>query len=156
MNANLREDKGWAYGVGSSVNIVREQIPFLLSAPVQTDKTGPSIAAMINDMREFRTSKPPTTTELERTVNNNVRSLPGAFESGGEVLGSIERNFIFGRPDTYQIALPARYRALTLDDLNAAAAASLDPAKLLWIVIGDRAQVEPQLKAVGLPVEIRR
>ena len=156
LNANLREDKGWAYGVGSSVNIVREQIPFLLSAPVQTDKTGPSIAAMINDMREFRTSKPPTTTELERTVNNNVRSLPGAFESGGEVLGSIERNFIFGRPDTYQIALPARYRALTLNDLNSAAAASLDPTKLLWIVIGDRAQVEPQLKAVGLPVEIRR
>ncbi len=156
LNADLREDKGWAYGVSSSANLVREQMPFLLSAPVQTDKTGPSIAAMIADMREFRTTKPPTAEELMRTVNNSVRSLPGAFESGAEVLGSIERNFIFGRPDTYQTSLPARYRALTLADLKAATDASLDPAKLLWIVIGDRAQVEPQLKSLGLPLEIRR
>ena len=156
LNADLREDKGWAYGVSSSANMVREQMPFLLSAPVQTDKTGPSIAAMIADMREFRTTKPPTAAELERTVNNNVRSLPGAFENGGEVLGSIERNFIFGRPDNYQVSLAARYRALKLADLKVATDASLDPTKLLWIVIGDRAQVEPQLKSLGLPVEIRR
>ena len=156
LNADLREDKGWAYGVSSSANMVREQMPFLLSAPVQTDKTGHSIAAMIADMREFRTTKPPTAAELERTVNNNVRSLPGAFENGGEVLGSIERNFIFGRPDNYQVSLPARYRALKLADLKVATDVSLDPTKLLWIVIGDRAQVEPQLKSLGLPVEIRR
>ena len=156
LNANLREDKGWAYGVSSSANIVREQMPFLLSAPVQTDKTGPSITAMISDMQAFRASRPPTTAELERTVNNTVRSLPGAFESGGEVLSSIERNFIFGRPDSYQTDLPARYRAMTIADLKTAAADLLDPSRLLWIVIGDRAQVESQLQAIGLPVEIRR
>ena len=37
------------------------------------------------------------------------------------VLGSIERNAVFGRPDDYQATLAARYQALTTADLNRAA-----------------------------------
>ncbi len=156
LNADVREDKGWAYGVQTIASTVREQMPFMLFAPVQTDKTGPAMAAMIADMADYRTKKPPTADELARTVNNNVRSLPGAFESGGDVLGSIERNYVLGRPDDYQVTLAGRYAKLTLEDLKAATAESLDPSKLLWIVIGDRTVVEPQLTGLGLPLEVRK
>src|SRR3546814_6767940 len=40
---DLRETKGWAYYAGSALPGVKETIPLLVYAPVQTDKTGESI-----------------------------------------------------------------------------------------------------------------
>ena len=155
LNTDLRETRGWAYGVSTSLGGVTQQIPLFFSAPVQTDKTGPSIAAAIADFAAYRGKAPPTSDELKRAVENDIRSLPGGFESAGSVLGSIERNYLFGRPDDWQATLPARYSAITLPEVKAVAEEQLDASKLVWVVVGDRAQVEPQLKAVGLPVEVR-
>lgn len=155
LNADLREEKSWSYGVGTVVNTVRDQMLFLLIAPVQTDRTGDSIEALKQGFADFRGPKPPTPEEIERTINNNVRSLPGSFETAGDVLGSIERNYVLNRPDSYQETLAGRYRALTAADLEKASAAWLDPGKLVWIVVGDRKAVEPQLSKLGLPVEYR-
>ena len=42
---DLRETKGWAYYAGTSTQTVKDRMPFLVIAPVQSDKTGESIAA---------------------------------------------------------------------------------------------------------------
>jgi predicted Zn-dependent peptidase len=154
LNRDLRETKGWAYGVGTQFSSTREQLPFILYAPVQTDRTGDSIKALTDGMRGFLTAQPATAKELGQAVNNSVRSLPGSFESAGDVLGALERNFVLERPDDYQETLDDKYRALTIGDLSAAAKA-IDPSKLIWVVVGDRAKVEPQLRTLGLPIEVR-
>jgi predicted Zn-dependent peptidase len=154
LNADLREAKGWAYGVSTSINTVREQMPLFLFAPVQTDRTADSIRALTDGLATFRTTAPPTPDEIARMINNNVRSLPGSFETASDVLGSIERNYTFGRPDDYQERLAARYTALTAADLTAAAQA-IDPAKLTWIVVGDRRAVAQPLRDLGIPLEVR-
>ena len=155
LNTDLRETKGWAYGVSTSLGGVAGPIPLFLSAPVQTSRTGAAIAAAIADIDAFRGDRPATAAELARSVGNTVRSLPGDFESAGAVLGAIERNFVLHRPDDYQRTLTRRYQALTLADVAAATAASLDARRFVWVVIGDRAKVEPQLTTLGLPVEVR-
>ena len=43
LNMNLREDKHWAYGAGSFLWGARAQRPFIVYAPVQTDKTKESL-----------------------------------------------------------------------------------------------------------------
>ena len=153
LNTDLRERKGWAYGVGAQVNRVLGTVPYIISAPVQSDKTGPAIAAMRDDLASFVTTKGVTPAELERTVNNSIRELPGSFETGSEVLSGMQRNALLGRPDDYYSTLAARYRALTAADLDQAARAVIDPDKLLWVVVGDAAKVRPQLDALKLPVE---
>src|SRR3546814_3789433 len=80
LNMDLREAKGWSYGVGTQVRLVRETVPFLLFAPVQTDRTGDSVKALIGGMQDFLTKSGVTAEELGRTINNQVRSLPGGFE----------------------------------------------------------------------------
>src|SRR5690606_37333793 len=47
LNMNLREDKHWAYGAFSILQNALGQRPFLLYAPVQTDKTAPAIAELL-------------------------------------------------------------------------------------------------------------
>jgi predicted Zn-dependent peptidase len=153
LNMDLRETKGWAYGVNSQINRVAETAPYLIYAPVQADKTGPSIATILADAGEFLTAKGVTQDELQRTVNGSIRELPGSFETSADVLGGMQRNALYNRPDDYYDSLADRYRAMKTADLDQAARAVIDPKKLLWVVVGDAAKVKPQLDALKLPVE---
>jgi predicted Zn-dependent peptidase len=153
MNMDLRETKGWAYGVRGSVNRVAERVPYIVYAPVQADKTGPSIGALIADMKDFLSSKGVTPAELERTINGSVRELPGSFETSTDVLGAMERNALYGRADDYYDHITGLYRKQTAADIDKAARAVIDPAKMLWVVVGDAKTVRPQLDALGMTVE---
>jgi predicted Zn-dependent peptidase len=154
LNMDLREAKGWSYGVGSSLRLVREQMPFILTAPVQADRTGDSIAALRDDIKAYLGDKPITAAELARMTNGNVLSLPGEFETGSSVLAALERSYLMGRPDDYYERLPARYRALNTAGVHRAVADAIDPTRLVWVVVGDAKVVRPQLDQLGLPVEV--
>src|SRR3546814_5877231 len=88
-------------------------------------------------MKTFLTSSGITSDELQRTINNQIRSLPGSFETSADLLGAIERNATFGRPDDYYATLADRYRAMKANDPDAAARQSLRPGDLSWVIVGD-------------------
>ena len=156
LNLDLRETKGWAYGVNASPKRLLESVPYLVTAPVQADKTGAAITALLADMANFLTAQGVSPAELQRTVNGSIRELPGSFEGGDDVLAGMQQNVLLGRPDDYYETLPARYRAMTASQLDQAARRTIDPKRLVWVVVGDAAAVRPQLDAVGLPVEVLR
>ncbi len=154
INMNLRETKGWSYGVRSSVLGPLESAPFNISAPVQADRTGDSVKELLSDLKAFLGTKGVTAEELQRTVNGNVRGLPGRFETSGAVLGGLQTIVNYGRSDDYFETLAARYQALKASDLDNAARAKLDPSKILWVIVGDASVVKPQLDQLKLPVEV--
>lgn len=154
INMNLRETKGWSYGVRSGVNLNVESVPFIITAPVQSDKTGDSMKELIADLTAFLGPKGTTEEELVRTVNGNVRRLPGSFETTNAVFGGVNTILNLGRPDDYFEQLPAKYAAMKTSDIDAAGRAKLDPNKLLWVVVGDASVVKAQLDALGMPVEV--
>jgi len=154
LNSDLREDKGWSYGSYSGVRSPVGPRSFSVVAPVQADRTGDSIKAILSNMKAFPTAKPVDTEEYNRATEGNIRALPNRFESNGDVLGAIATNDILGRPDDYYATLATRYRALDAKAIDTAAKSWLQPDGLTFIVVGDRKLVEPQLKRVGLPVEI--
>ena len=80
LTMDLRETKGWAYGAGTSLPGVKDTIPLLVYAPVQTDKTGESIIAARQDIKDFLTTKGTTEAERNQTINGQILSLPGSFE----------------------------------------------------------------------------
>jgi len=131
-----------------------DAVPYLIYAPVQTDKTGASIAAMRDDISAFLGGKGVTPEEMSRTIDGAVRELPGQFETADAVMGGMEANVLYHRPDNYYETLASRYRALTAASMDAAAKAAIDPAKLTWVVVGDAAKVKPQLETLGIPVEV--
>ncbi|WP_374525943.1 M16 family metallopeptidase [Sphingopyxis sp.] len=155
FNMNLRETKGWSYGVRSRVSNDRDRLTWVAIAPVQADRTGDSIKEFQSDLKAFLGDKGVTKEELERTVNGSVRELPGSFETSEDVLGGIRQIVKFGRPDTYYETLPATYEAMTTDAIDAAAKQALT-GDLVYVVVGDAAVVKPQLDGLGLPVEIAK
>jgi zinc protease len=155
INGDLRETKGWSYGVRGNLNTLEHRVPYIVNAPVQANRTGDSIAALIAQYQNFLTTEGVKPEELERTINGNTRQLAGAYETSMAILGAMRSNALYGRPDNYQETISSRTRALTAAQLDAAAREAFDPSKFIWVVVGDASVVRPQLDALGLPVEVR-
>ena len=153
FTTNLREDKGWSYGTYSQIDTHLRNIAWGIYAPVQTDKAGPAIAELRKETLAYLGAKGTTPTELALAATGSARQLPGHFETSGAVLDGIAAIIEHHRPDDYYTHLPDRYRALTTTDLDTAARAKIDPARIVWVVVGDAATIRPQLAALGLPVE---
>ncbi|HEX8366732.1 MAG TPA: pitrilysin family protein [Allosphingosinicella sp.] len=154
LNQDLRETRGWSYGVFGFVQSVQERMPLFLQAPVQTDQTGPSVQAIIDQVRAFVTDRGVTPAELQRVVQGNSRELAGSFETSQQLLGALRTISILRRPDDHVERLPARYRSMTTAELDAAARRAIDPARLVFVVVGDASVVRPQLERIGLPIEV--
>ena len=153
LNMDLRETKGWSYGVNSRIGSQEQRISYTIAAPVQADKTGDSIKALRSQIADFLTTRGVTPEELERTINGNIRELPGSFETAGDVLGGITSIINLKRPDTYYTTLAEKYRTVTAAAVDATGRAAIDPNKLIFVVVGDAKIVRPQLDGIGLPVE---
>ncbi|MEP0393046.1 MAG: pitrilysin family protein [Erythrobacter sp.] len=155
LNMNLRETKGWSYGVRGGPQARENAVVYAIGGGVQADRTGDSIAEMIRETSEFLTVNGVTEEELTRNVANSVGLLPGRFETSRSVLGAMQSLALYGRPDSYYEELVGKYKAQTTDSLDAAARTALDVDDFLWVVVGDAEKVSPQLEQLGLPVEVR-
>ncbi|MFL6761110.1 MAG: M16 family metallopeptidase [Sphingomicrobium sp.] len=154
LNMDIREAKGWSYGVNGDFSVSEHAVPYVVAAPVQADRTGDALAALNSDIAQFLTTSGVTQEERERTVANSVNRLPGQFETSGSVLSAMMTMDVLGRPDNYYEMLAPKYRAQTTATLDQAARAAIDPRGFTWIVVGDAAKVRPQLEKLGMPIEV--
>ncbi|AXJ95544.1 MULTISPECIES: pitrilysin family protein [unclassified Sphingomonas] len=154
LNMDLRETRHWSYGANGRFQTTVEAAPYVISAPVQADQTGPSLASARTDVVEFLTKQPMTQEEFDRAIKGGINALPGSYETSGAVLVAMQSNDTYRRPDDYQMTLATRLRGYTLADLNGAIRGAIDPNKAFWVVVGDAAKVKPQLDTLGLPVEV--
>jgi len=155
INMNLRETKHWSYGARSALPDTLAQRPWLLSAPVQTDKTVDSIVELRRELAEFTGTKPATPEEIATIRNRDVRSLPGRFETNAAVSGAIAEMVVFDRPDDYVRTLKQRIEAQTDEAVRAAARASLETSRLTWVVVGDLKVIEQPIRDLGVgPVSV--
>ena len=150
LNMNLREDKHWSYGASTSFGGAVGQRPWLVYAPVQTDKTAESLTEMRREIEEYVDKRPATDEEIDKIKANDVRSLPGQFETAAAVLGAIRSIELYDRPDDYVDTLKARTEAQTQDAVVAAARELVKPRALTWVVVGDLSQIEAPIRALGL------
>jgi zinc protease len=154
INMNLREDKGWSYGVSSGLVGGRGPRLFRITAQVQTDKTKESIQELQRELREVLSTRPLTAAELTTSQNNTIMGLSGRWESSGAVVQSIEEIVTFGLPDTYFDTYAQRIRAVT-PGMALEAGHKLVPAQnFAWVVVGDRHRIEAGLRELGMEVRV--
>jgi zinc protease len=149
VNMNLREDKHWAYGAGSIMLAARGQGPFVAYAPVQTDKTKESMIELNKELHGILGQRPITEDELSTAQKNETLALPGSWETIDSVGSSIGEIVNFGLPDDYYTTYPGKVHALAVKDLEQAAKKLVHPDQLVWVVVGDRARIEPGVRELG-------
>jgi zinc protease len=149
INMNIREDKHWSYGAQSAIPGARGQRPFLVLAPVQSDKTKETMVEIRGELEGILGRRPITPDEFSNAKNSIVLGLPGQWETMGAVLGSLENLVEYGLPDDYYQKYPGLVQKLTIADLTKAAVKTVHPDSVIWIIVGDRAQIEPKIKELG-------
>jgi zinc protease len=154
INMELRERRGWSYGAGGGPNLLEHQVPYIIQAGVQADRTGDSIAATIEQVRGFLTSQGVQPNELSRIIAGSTGVLPGQFETSPAILGALRSNALYRRPDNYWETVADRYRGMTAQRLDTTARRYINPDNFVWVVVGDAARVRPQLERLGMPIEV--
>jgi len=150
LNMNLREDKSWSYGARARLSRFKGPRPMLVYAPVQTDKTVPSIQEIIREYDEYLTSRPAQTDELEAIVKDRSLGLIGQFETFGALMGGLSGVVTFNRSDDYLESLPEAYQAIKIDDIHQATNTYIDPNIWTWIIVGDLSIIENEIRELEL------
>ena len=155
LNMNLREDKHWSYGARAGASGAVGQRMWRVSAPVQIDKTAESIAEIKRELEDFASGKQGTSAdELQRMQKVLTLSLPGAYETAGSVLGTITSNALYERPDDYVFQRKAEIEGMTTAQVDAAAK-TIDPKALTWVIVGDVSKIEQPIRALKIgPVQV--
>ena len=154
INMNLREDKHWSYGAHTVLVGARGQRPFMVVAPVQTDKTKESIMEIDKELKGILGDRPVTDAELGTAQKSLTLSLPGEWETIHAVSQSIAGLIRFHLPENYWETYPQKVLALKLADVKKAAETVVHPDQMVWVVVGDRAKVEQEIRGLQF-AEIR-
>jgi len=141
LNMNLRQDKHWSYGAGTSLISAKGQRPFVVSAMVQTDKTAESMAETLKELRGLIGARQPTDVEIKAAKDTLVLTLPGSNETSREVATSYADILTYGLPDSYLNEFVGKVDALSASDLQAAAGKLIHPDGFTWIIVGDVAAI---------------
>ena len=150
INMNLREDKHWSYGARTRMRDAQGPRAFVVNAPVQTDKTKESLLEIKRELLDVIGSRPGTQAELDQVKAQQTLSLSGSWETNSAILGSLSQIVQYSLPDDFWTTYAGKVRALTTDEVNAAAKAIVDPRRCVWIVVGDRAKIEQGVREAGI------
>jgi zinc protease len=150
INMNLRENKHWSYGVRSSVQPAVGQGLYLSTSPVQADKTKEALQELVREYADIAGAKPITQAELSEAQDNSTLALPGSFETVGQLGGAYSTILQYQLPEDYYNTVTGKITAMTPADANALAKRTIEPGKLVWVVVGDMEKVEAGVRALNL------
>jgi len=150
INMNLREDKGYTYGVRTAFEFRRAPGPFVLQASVQSDTTVDAIRESFAEIRAIRGDRPVTNEELETGRAALTRGYPRNFETADQIGRAAAQLALYQLPDDYFTTFVPKVLALTAADIMRVAAADIDPSRLLTVIIGDREKVSPSVASLEL------
>ena len=150
INMNLREDKGWSYGAGSSIGQAIRQRSFRVSTSVQTDKTALAMNEIVKEILDYQSNRPPSFEELNLMIKGNTLPLPGRFSTNRSLMSYIMSNENFGRPYNYAQTLYNKYAALNPKLLQQTAQRYLRPDAMIWVIVGDLAKIEKNIRGLEL------
>jgi zinc protease len=155
LNMNLREDKHWSYGVGSSLVAAVGQRILFSGSPVQTDRTAPALRELVREYADIAGARPIEQPELKAAQDNETLGLPGAFETIAQLSNGYASILQYRLPEDYYNTYTDKVLAVNPAELNALAARTILPKQQLWIVVGDMSKVEADVRALGLG-EVRK
>jgi predicted Zn-dependent peptidase len=150
LNANIREEKGFSYGVSSSFAYGRGPGAFRAGGDIISAKTDAALVEFMKELRGITGSRPVTDEELTTAKNALVQRLPGMFGSVAGINRSLSTLWTYRLPDDYYQQYAKAVAAVTKDDVVRVARQYIDLAHLAIVIVGDRASIEGPVKATGI------
>ena len=150
LNMNLREEKGYTYGVRTGFDLRRGDGPFVLQTSVGTDVTVAALGEAFKELRAILDGRPVTADELALAKSSVALGYPRGFETVQQVARSVAQLALHDLPESYFEEFVPRLEAVTLDEVAAAARRHLHPDRMATVIVGDTDRVQSTLGVLGL------
>lgn len=148
LNSNIREQKGYSYGVFSSTDLHSKAGLWRSGGTVQTDKTRESLVEFNKELLFLSGEKPVTEEELAGAKANRIRSYAQQFESLSRVAEQAAALWTVGLPLTELQREPAELQKSALSAVNAVATKYVRPSDAITLLVGDLSKIEPGVREV--------
>ena len=135
LGANLREDKGWTYGVRSGFSASVQTGAWGIETAVDASVATAAIDEIVRELTRFL-AEPVSEAELRRGKDALILSLPRAFETPGRIVSRLATVEAYGLPQDYWQRFPERVEAVDRDEVLRIAHSYFDPARLLAVSVG--------------------
>jgi len=145
---NLREEKGYTYGVYSDFSALRYPGPWRAGGNMRTEVTEGALVEFLNEIRRIREEKVPLQ-ELEERKRSIAASFALSLEQPTRVLNFAITRKQYGLPADYWDTYAARIMALTAEDVQRVARKYLNPDTLQLVAVGDATKIKAVLEKYG-------
>lgn len=156
LTQELREGKGYTYGIRSSFAGSKSAGPFIIASGVRSNVTLESTQLVKKILQDYAPTY--SAADLETTRNFLVKSNARAFETAEAKLGMLDNISKYGWRADYVKDRERIVKSMTLPQVQALSQKYLDPSKMVWLVVGDAKTQLPRMKELGFdePVLIER
>ncbi|MFD9488061.1 M16 family metallopeptidase [Streptomyces sp. NPDC059991] len=151
----LREEKGYTYGVRAYGQVLRSGAEgtgaamLAISGSVDTPNTGPALDDLWTVLRKLA-AEGLTDAERETAVQNLVGVAPLRYETAAAVAGTLADQVEQHLPDDFQAQLYALLADTGTVEATAAVVSAFPVDRLVTVLVGDAAQIEEPVKALGI------
>lgn len=150
LNMNLRENKGYTYGVRTGFDLRRGPGPFAVQTSVGTDVTIPAVREVLMELRDITSTRPATPEELSLAHAAVSKGYPRGFETAMQVARSVAHLALHGLPDSHFEDFVPRLLEVSGDDVTRVARQYLDLDRMTTLVVGDLDKLDGSLPELGL------
>jgi len=147
ITSNIREDKGYTYSPYSTiVNRINSGVWFQ-AADITLEYTGAALTEIFNEIN-LLAKTPPSTEELDGIKNYMAGIFVLRNSSRAAVINQLSFIELHQLSDNYLKDYVANVYNVTPERISEMASKYLRPEKMTLVVVGDKAQLTPQLKAL--------
>jgi zinc protease len=143
----LREGKGYTYGIGSGFSGSDLAGPFTISSGVRTNVTYESAALVKEILEEY--PKTFTDEDLENTKSYLIKSSARQFETSGSKLNMLSNISSYGWSADYVRDRQETVQNITKEEISELARKYANPDRMIWLVVGDAQTQMDRLEELG-------
>jgi len=156
LTQELREGKGYTYGIRSRFNGSKIVGPFEISSGVRSNITYEAVELIKQIMDEYPESF--DANDLEVTKCFMIKSNARKFETLQAKLGMLREISDYNLPNDYIKLREEKAAKFTLDDIQNLARKYINPEKMIYLIVGDAETQLEKLENLGFgkPVLLNR
>jgi zinc protease len=135
LGANLREEKGWTYGVRSAFTAGLQPGGWVAETAVDSAVAADAIREIRSEIHKLLDSGP-AAEELQRAQDALVLSLPRAFETPSRIVNRFAAVTAYGLADDYWERFPEAVRGVSPEAVVRMVRKYMNPDDLVEVVVG--------------------
>ncbi len=153
LNTNLREEKGYTYGAGSDYDVDTTLGYTTVGVDVQSEHTADAIVEIERELARLAAEGVPAS-ELAMAQRSLSAEWNNELQTAASAASLYSALSYADEPISVRRARYEDLASLTTSETRATAQAWMSAERVrVWVVVGDRAEIAPQLDKLGWTVE---